>query len=66
MKNKLWYYRDKAGFTLQELSRKSGISVSELSNIENDKTNDLLFSNAVILSKILKVDIYELFCLKNN
>lgn len=66
MKNKVWYYRDKNGLTLHELSRKSGISVSELNNIENEKTNDLLLSNAVILSKILKVDIYELFCINKS
>lgn len=64
MDNKLWYYRNKNNITLQELSRLSGISVAELNRIENGYTNDIMLSNATILSKILHVDIYELFCIK--
>lgn len=64
MENKLWHYRNERGMTLKELSRHSGISVSELNNIENGNTKDILLSNAIILSKILKVSIYDLFCIK--
>ena len=64
MENKLWYYRNKNNITLQELSRLSGISVAELNRIENGYTNDIMLGNATILSKILHVDIYELFCIK--
>ena len=64
MKNKLWYYRNQKGLTLQELSRLSGISVAALNKIENGNTKDILLSNAIILSHILNVDIYELFCIK--
>ena len=64
MENKLWYYRNKNNITLQELSRLSGISVAELNRIENGYTNDIMLSNATILSKIFHVDIYELFCIK--
>ena len=64
MDNKLWYYRNKKGLTLQELSRLSGISVAALNKIENGNTKDILLSNAITLSHILNVDIYELFCIK--
>ena len=63
MKNKVWYYRNKRKLTLEQLSRLTGISVTALNNIENDKTNNILLSNAVILSRVLKVDLYELFCI---
>jgi transcriptional regulator with XRE-family HTH domain len=61
MDNKLWYYRNKKGLTLQELSRLSGISVAALNKIENGNTKDILLNNAITLSHILNVDIYELF-----
>lgn len=64
MENKLWYYRNKNNITLQELSRLSGISVAELNRIENGYTNDIMLGNAITLSKILHVDLYELFCIK--
>ena len=64
MDNKLWYYRNKKGLTLQELSRLSGMSVAALNKIENGNTKDILLSNAITLSHILNVDIYELFCVK--
>lgn len=63
MKNKVGEYRYKQNITLKELSQRSGISATTLSKIENDQTNDILLSNAIILSHILKVDLYELFCI---
>ncbi|WP_416810455.1 helix-turn-helix transcriptional regulator [Coprococcus ammoniilyticus] len=63
MKNKVWYYRNQRGFTLQELSRLTGLSVAAINKIENDNTSDILLTNAIILSRVLKVDIYELFCI---
>jgi transcriptional regulator with XRE-family HTH domain len=65
MNNKLWYYRNQKALTLQELSRLSGISVAALNKIENGNTKDILLSNAITLSRILNVDIYELFCIEN-
>lgn len=65
MENKLWYYRNQKALTLQELSRLSGISVAALNKIENGNTKDILLSNAITLSRILNVDIYELFCIEN-
>ena len=63
MENKLWYYRNQKALTLQELSRLSGISVAALNKIENGNTKDILLRNAITLSHVLNVDIYELFCI---
>ncbi|MFR3452862.1 MAG: helix-turn-helix transcriptional regulator [Coprococcus eutactus] len=63
MKNKVWYYRNQRGLTLQQLSKLTGLSVAAICKIENDNTNDILLSNAIILSRTLKVDMYELFCI---
>jgi transcriptional regulator with XRE-family HTH domain len=63
MKNKVWYYRNQRGFTLQELSRLTGLSVAAINKIENDNTSDILLTNAITLSRVLKVDMYELFCI---
>lgn len=64
MKNKVGIYRTKNELTLKELSDRTGISTTTLSKIENNHTNDILLSNAIILAKVLKVDLYELFCIK--
>lgn len=64
MENKLWEYRNKRNLSLKELSRLTGISVSELNNIENGNTMDIFLNNAIVLSKVLRVDLYELFCIK--
>lgn len=63
MKNKVWYYRNQRGLTLQQLSKLTGLSVAAICKIENDNSNDILLSNAIILSRALKVDMYELFCI---
>ena len=65
MNNKLWYYRNQKHMTLQELSRRSGLSVAALNKIENGNTKDILLTNAIVLSRILDVDIYELFCIES-
>lgn len=64
MKNKVGEYRYKQNITLKELSQRSGISATTLSKIENNQTIDILLSHAITLSHILKVDLYELFCIK--
>ena len=63
MKNKVGYYRNQRGLTLQQLSKLTGLSVAAISKIENDNTNDILLKNAIVLSRTLKVDMYELFCI---
>lgn len=64
MKNKVWYYRTQRNLSLNQLSRLTGISISTLNKLERNETNDIFLSNAIILSKVLKVDLYELFCIK--
>ena len=64
MKNNVGIYRVKNGLTLKQLSERTGISTTTLSKIENNRTDDILLSNAIILAKVLKVDLYELFCIK--
>lgn len=64
MDNKLWEYRTSRNLSLKQLSRLTGISAAELNNIENGNTSDIMLSNAIRLSKVLKVDLYELFCIK--
>lgn len=59
----MWYYRNQRGLTLQQLSKLTGLSVAAISKIENDNTNDILLKNAIVLSRALKVDMYELFCI---
>lgn len=63
MKNKVWHYRNQQNISLRRLSAMTGISTSELNKIENEETKDIWLRNAVAISKALKVDLYELFCL---
>lgn len=51
MENKVGIYRIKNGLTLKQLSDRTGISTTTLSKIENNHTNDILLSNAIILAK---------------
>ena len=64
MKNKVDEYRCKQNMTLQQLSERTGISRSTLSKIVNNQTNDILLSHAITLSRVLKVNLYELFCIQ--
>ena len=64
MKNKVDEYRCKQNMTLKQLSDRSEISRTTLSKIVNNQTNDILLSHAITLSRILKVDLYELFCIR--
>ena len=64
MKNKVDEYRCKQNMTLQQLSERTGISRTTLSKIVNNQTNDILLSHAISLSRVLKVNLYELFCIQ--
>ena len=64
MKNKVGEYRCKYNMSISELSKRSGMSSTAISNLENDETSDILLSHAITLSHILQVDLYELFCIK--
>jgi transcriptional regulator with XRE-family HTH domain len=52
--------RGKYGWTLAEVSRRTGFTTSTLSKMENDKTS-LTFEKLVRLSAGLHVDIFALF-----
>lgn len=64
MKNKVGEYRYKYNMSITELAKRSGMSSTAISNLENEYTSDILLSNAISLSHVLKVDLYELFCIK--
>ena len=64
MKNRISEYRFKKEISLRELSERTGISITTLTNLENNPNKDILLSNAVKISKALQVDLYELFCIK--
>lgn len=64
MKNKVGEYRYKHDMSISELSERSYISATAISNLENGNTSDILLSHAVVLSRVLQVDLYELFCIK--
>jgi transcriptional regulator with XRE-family HTH domain len=64
MNNKIGEYRYKNNLTLKELSLRSGMSTTALSNLENGLTTDILLSHAITLSRVLHVDLYELFCIR--
>lgn len=64
MKNRIGEYRFKKEISLRELSERTGISITTLTNLENNPNKDILLSNAVKISKALQVDLYELFCIK--
>ena len=34
--------------------------------MENNQTKDIMLSNAIILSEVLNVDLYELFCIEKQ
>ena len=42
MKNKIWFYREQQHMSLKQLAQLTGISKSELNNIENEKTQDAM------------------------
>lgn len=52
--------RIKLGYTLDELSLKTGISITSLSAIENDKKKPR-FSNMKKLADVLRIDASSLF-----
>ena len=64
MKNKVGEYRYKRKMSLSEVSKRSRLSSTAISNLENGYTSDILLSHAIALSNILQVDLYELFCIK--
>ena len=60
MKILVWEMRTSKGFTLMELSKKSGIGKSTINNIENGKVSPTLFQLEMI-AIALGVNITDLF-----
>ena len=60
MKILVWEVRTSKGFTLMELSKKSGIGKSTINNIENGKVSPTLFQLEMI-AIALGVKITDLF-----
>ena len=60
MKILVWEMRTSKGFTLRELSKKSGIGKSTINNIENGKVSPTLFQLEMI-AIALGVNITDLF-----
>lgn len=64
MKNKVGEYRYLRNMSITELSKRTGLSTTAISNLENGHTADILLSHALALSHALQVDLYDLFCIK--
>lgn len=60
MKILVWEMRTAKGFTLMELSKKSGLGKSTINNIENEKVSPTLFQLETI-AFALGVNITDLF-----
>lgn len=56
--------RKEKGITLEQLSKMTGVSTSHINDIENNKKEPSL-SIAIMLAKALKVDITEIYRVKN-
>lgn len=64
MKNNVGKYRYQQNISISELARRTGLSATAISNLENEYTSDILLSHAISLSHALHVDLYDLFCIK--
>ena len=64
MKILVWEMRTSKGFTLMELSKKSGIGKSTINNIENGKVSPTLFQLEMIAIALgVKItDLFESHC----
>ena len=56
--------RKEKGITLEQLSKMTGVSTSHINDIENNKKEPSL-SIAIMLAKALKVNITEIYRVKN-
>ena len=61
IENHLRVFRRRRGYTLKELSRISGISVSEISSIENGAIQDPGIYVCSVLARALEAEISEIF-----
>lgn len=56
----VWELRTAQNLTLRQLEQKSGVSKSQINNIENGKSNPTI-ETLELLAKALKVELTELF-----
>lgn len=61
-KNNLKFYRNKQGFTQEQLSEVCDISTDYLSQMERGKRTPS-FKKLELLAKALKIEVYQLFML---
>lgn len=52
----LTYYREDAGYSQNALSKKSGVAISTINEIENRTVNDIRLSTISTLSKTLGIE----------
>ena len=64
MKNRIAEYRYKRNLSISELSKRTGMSTTAIANLENGYTSDVLLSHAISLSRVLQIDLYELFYIR--
>lgn len=60
IRSNLFELRTLRGMSLPQLSRRCGVSISALNNIENDITDPKL-STLVAIARALRVDVNQLF-----
>lgn len=60
VKYKIKMLRKKKGMTLRELEKNSGVSKSQLSNIERNETDPKL-TTLIMIASALKVNITDIF-----
>lgn len=59
MTYKVWHLRTAKGYSLRELERLSGVSKTQINDIENGKTNPTM-ETLKLLAKALDVEIFDL------
>ena len=64
MKNKVGEYRYKLNMSISELSKRSGLYTTAITNLENGYTSYIYLSHALSLSHALGIDLYTLLCIK--
>ena len=57
---KVWELRTAQGYTLRQLEEISGVSKTEINDIENGKTNPTI-ETLLLIAKGLQVELSELF-----
>lgn len=59
MTYKIWELRTSKGYSLRQLEQLSGVSKTEINDIENGKTNPTM-ETLILIAKALNVELTEL------